>query len=284
MKPDFKPDNAPLQQSDLFAQALGLMGREVIKLSMPHAEGFALRRRPFPALLSRGPRWHATADVTAQAESIGRAAEQGVRLINAECASHAAALRRAGFRQILTAAHIAELDLTQSLKTLRASAKGKWRNRLVTAEAGLSKRRKLLHRPLSLPRDAWLLEAEAAQRKRRRYRAWAPELVHAMALAQPESLRFFSLEEHGRSIAAMLFVQHGARASYHIGWSGPAGRAANAHTLLLWAAMSALKARGVQTLELGSLDTETAPSLARFKLGSGAKARALGGTWLRLKP
>jgi hypothetical protein len=35
-------------------------------------------------------------------------------------------------------------------------------------------------------------------------------------------------------------------------------------------------------LDLGTLDTQNAPGLARFKLGSGATAQLLGGTWARL--
>jgi hypothetical protein len=35
-------------------------------------------------------------------------------------------------------------------------------------------------------------------------------------------------------------------------------------------------------LDLGTVDTENAPGLARFKIGSGAQIRSLGGTWLRI--
>jgi hypothetical protein len=45
-----------------------------------------------------------------------------------------------------------------------------------------------------------------------------------------------------------------------------------------------LARRGITRLDLGTLDTEAAPGLARFKLGSGAAARALGGTWLWWPP
>ena len=41
-----------------------------------------------------------------------------------------------------------------------------------------------------------------------------------------------------------------------------------------------LRKTGVQKIDLGTLDTVNAPGLARFKLGSGARAEPLGGTWL----
>ena len=41
-----------------------------------------------------------------------------------------------------------------------------------------------------------------------------------------------------------------------------------------------LACAGVEMLDLGMIDTVNAPGLARFKLGSGAVAQSLGGTWL----
>jgi hypothetical protein len=46
--------------------------------------------------------------------------------------------------------------------------------------------------------------------------------------------------------------------------------------------MDALENLGTQVLDLGSVDTVSAPGLARFKLGAGAQVKSLGGTWLHL--
>ena len=278
------PANAPLQQSRLLSDALKLLGRDAVRLSLPHGEGFALRRRPFPALMSRGPVWLGRPDMAQRCKSFREAARQGVRLINAECPSDTPALKSAGFRQILTPAHIAELDLTQTLSHLRAGMQGKWRNRLTAAEASLPSACKLVHRPFDPTSDTWLLTQEAEQQKQRRYRALPPALVLLMSQTSPKAVRLFTLEAQASPRAAMLFLVHGRAASYHIGWSGAEGRRLGAHNLLLWHAIKALKADGIENLELGTLDTETAPSLTRFKLGSGAQTRSLGGTWLRLWP
>ena len=53
----------------------------------------------------------------------------------------------------------------------------------------------------------------------------------------------------------------------------------SAHNLLMWRAALWLARQGHRRLDLGPIDTANAPGLARFKLGIGAHARRLGGTW-----
>ena len=68
------------------------------------------------------------------------------------------------------------------------------------------------------------------------------------------------------------------------GHTTAAGRAVSAHTLLLWQAADWLASKGHDRLDLGLINTEDAPGLARFKLGAGACARPLGGTWIWWPP
>ena len=88
--------------------------------------------------------------------------------------------------------------------------------------------------------------------------------------------------QHGDIGAAMAFVRHGSTATYQLGWSSDAARKAGAHAVMLLTAAEALQADGVSWLDLGSVDTERAPGLARFKLGTGASLRQLGATVLVL--
>lgn len=53
----------------------------------------------------------------------------------------------------------------------------------------------------------------------------------------------------------MVFILHGAVALYHIGHVGAAGRALNAHNLILWHAIQKLRRKGIRSLDLGGLDT-----------------------------
>jgi hypothetical protein len=80
----------------------------------------------------------------------------------------------------------------------------------------------------------------------------------------------------------MVFLRHGAAATYQIGWSGPRGRALRANNAPLINAARRLAAMGITQLDLGTVDTQNAPCLARFQLGSGTVAEQLGGIWLRL--
>ncbi|MEL7100532.1 MAG: GNAT family N-acetyltransferase [Pseudomonadota bacterium] len=178
---------------------------------------------------------------------------------------------------LISPASIAEIDLSVGTAALHAGLKAKWRNRLRRAEEADLRigRRDLTDRP-----DQWLFEAEAKTRAARRYRTWPFALTLAYARANPGRAPLFTAIHAGRPVAAMLFLRHGSNATYHMGQTSAEGRARHAHTALLWAAMRWFADRGVDTLDLGTVDTESALGLARFKLGTGARVRRLGGTWL----
>jgi lipid II:glycine glycyltransferase (peptidoglycan interpeptide bridge formation enzyme) len=105
-------------------------------------------------------------------------------------------------------------------------------------------------------------------------------MIAALAGADPGAGRLFTARGPDGPIAAMLFFRHGRTATYQVGWSDAAGRAASAGPVLMWHAMLALQATGAEMIDLGLADPRTAPGLARFKLGTGAGLRALGGSWL----
>ena len=157
---------------------------------------------------------------------------------------------------------------------LRAGMARNWRGHLRQAErAGLRVGRG----------DAGTLEAliaaEAAQRARRRYRALPDGFTRALPAG---ALRLWEWHQAGAIQAAMCFVVHGQSASYHLGWGSAAARAAGVHQLMLVQAAEALWTEGVRWLDLGSIDGEQAPGLARFKLGTGAALKRLGATCLVL--
>ncbi len=124
-----------------------------------------------------------------------------------------------------------------------------------------------------------LIAAEAPQQQARGYRAHPPTFTRALPAA---SLRVFDWRHAGTLGAGMAFVVEGGTATYHLGWGGEAARAAHVHPLMLFRAALALRAEGVRWLDLGAVDTERAPGLARFKLGTGAALRKLGQTLLVL--
>lgn len=188
-------------------------------------------------------------------------------------------LSRHGALAVMTPGSLAELDLTPCPDTQRARLYPKWRNRLRHAEAS---RLRIRHRTMPDDPGHWLFHADALHQIRHRYRSWPASLTLAFAMANPGKARLFTAYEGNRAIAAMLFLLHGQGASYHIGHNTNRGRDLSAHNLLLWRAMTDLSEQGVRRLDLGLIDTKGSEGLARFKLGTGARARALGGTWLWL--
>lgn len=272
----------PLQQHPRFAVALRALGQRAEMLDLADGAGHALvvrRRLPLFGDLGyvpRGPAW-ATEDLEVRARALANLGRTGVRLLEAE--SPCRSLRAAGFRMVATPAHVAELALATTPETRRAAFAPKWRGHLRQAE-----RARLLIRDEAFDGDPshWLLAREAGMRRERGYRALPQSVACAFARACPGAARIHSAWEEGEPVAGMLFLLHPPGATYQIGWSGERGRATSAHHLLLAVAADHLAAEGVLRLDLGTLDAEANPGLARFKIGCGARVRPLGGSWLRL--
>ena len=266
---DFAPiDTAfrPFPQTTAYAVAAGACGAGVVDLDLGAGRALVLRRMG-RQLVSRGPVWRPDATLADQRHALRRLARfAGVTIVTPEQGLHGP-----GLIPIITPLHHAIWDLAGDL---RAGMAGKWRNRLRAAErAGL----RITAAPLPvLPQ---LLAAETGQRALRRYRTHSAQFTLGLP---PQALRVFQWRHGGDLAAGMAFVVEGGTASYHLGWANAAARARGVHGLMLYRAALALRADGVRWLDLGSVDTESAPGLARFKLGTGAELRRLGHTLLVL--
>lgn len=291
---------APLQQSWAYGEASRQLGGEAIRASVEEdgqtvaLAQFTLRRIGFGrscfatwALCSRGPLWLNQPSEALKAEiyrALRASAPIGRRRAlffspNEEAPGEAMGL--AGLRRVMTGYGTATLDLLQPAEALRAAMHGKWRNRLVNAER--SDLRVQASRPKP-GRMEWLLEKDAEQQKAQGYKNLPEGFVSAFQRAgdaggERRSIRLFTAELAGERVAAMMFLIHGAAATYHIGWSNDQGRKRGAHNALLWKAMRDLKAGGLRLLDLGGVDTERGAGIARFKLGSGAQPVVLCGTY-----
>ena len=277
LAPDVPDDGTvPLLQSAAAGRALGALRLRVTESGIPVAQALLLRRFGLAATI-QGPLWHPAATPGQCAAALRALRRAGLRLVDAPDPATATALRAAGFRQIATPAHVARLDLLPDTDARRHALDGKWRNRLVLAESsGLT----LHHRRLRGANDPLLLAA-ADLARRRRYRSLPPAFAAACAAAAPGSM-VVEARLRGLPVAAMLILRHGCAATYQVGHTTAAGRAAEAHRLILWHVINHLAGNGVTRLDLGTIDTETAPGLARFKLGTGARAVPLGGSYLAI--
>lgn len=265
------PDGA-FQQSAPYALAAGKVGARVLR-AVVHDGGTVLAtaqvlQRRGVRLVLRGPIWASDLPKAERRAVLRRLARAPAAII----ATPEAPLSGFGLVPIITPRFCALWSLVPEPDALRTGAQGKWRNRVVSAA-----RRGVEIRPAGPAALHLLVEAEAAQRLQRGYRALPPGF--SMALP-PEALRLWQWHDGGHIHAAMCFVRHGAWATYHIGWADERARTVGAHGMMLWQAALALRAEGVTTLDLGCVNSEANPGLARFKLGTGARLHQLGATCL----
>ncbi|MEX0366202.1 MAG: GNAT family N-acetyltransferase [Ruegeria sp.] len=258
----------PLQQSPEFAAALRAIGRP----PLPLPDGtLALRRRicglPVTMLARSRPCPNALPDLLKEA-----GLQNTLLVLSPDDPTRD--LAHLGAVPVMSPATLAELDLTGDL---RANLRGKWRNRLVHAE---KQNLRVTRQNMPLDPAHWLFKEATAQQRQRGYRSWPTDLTLAYARENPGQAKLFTAFAGKTPVAAMLFLCHGRAATYHIGHTTARGRHHSAHTLLMWEAMRWLARKGHHRLDLGLISTEDAPGLARFKLGTGAQARPLGGTWL----
>ncbi|MDZ4095075.1 MAG: GNAT family N-acetyltransferase [Paracoccaceae bacterium] len=266
-----RADAAPLQQSWGYGVAMAALGATVRRaLILVQGQEVALAQvleRRGVRLIGRGPVW-----LGESGAGLRRAVLRALaRRMGPTLATPGEAVAGFGLIPLITPRHHAFWDLTPQLADLRSGLSGKWRNRLLKAETAQGMRG--LQTADASAVEA-LLTAETAQRRARGYRALPADFIRAW----PDEVLAWNWHKGGQIRAGMVFLRHGPWASYHIAWADAVARADFVHGPMLWQAMLDLRARGVRGLDLGDVNHEDAPGLARFKLGTGARVTALGAT------
>ncbi|MCB2128789.1 MAG: GNAT family N-acetyltransferase [Rhodobacteraceae bacterium] len=269
---------APMQQHPLYGAAMAALGCRV-RYAGIGAGGVALtvsrRIGPLPfSLIGRGPLW-------ADPRPEDGAAAAGLRRIARDIGLLACTLETGtagkGLWPVLSARHQAVLDLAPDVSALRAGLGGQWRSRLRGAEAN----GRLTYHAADPGRSAvfgQIVRAEADQRRDRRYRALPPAFIEAWLRADPRGARFYWAGDGEGPVAGALILLHHPGATYHLAWANQAGRSAQAPRRLLWQAILDLKDDGYGKLDLGDVNTEDTPGIARFKIDTGARVAPLGAT------
>lgn len=179
-----------------------------------------------------------------------------------------------GLSRVMTGDATVLINLTKDEEVLRAAMDQGWRNRLSKAERSELVVQKAGVKPAQY---RWLLDAEAKQRVKRGYRAMPVEMTERWQDGKADGasgdkaagLAVYRADLKRDAAAGMLFLIHGRRATYHVGWTSDEGRTNAAHNLILWTAMRDLNARGVAVLDLGGVNTQSGAGIARFKLETG---------------
>jgi hypothetical protein len=273
----------PLQQHQNYAAMLAILGRACESITLPSGSVALIQSRSFAAfgtlrMVTAGPNHPTTASPHERLKDIERLRDARVQIIN-PVSPDDHVMQAAGYRMIMTPAHDAVLDIALPAHERHAAMHGKWRNRLRSAQPA---RLNISIRPYVSETDLWLLSTEAKQRRSLRYRGWPTTLTRSFAKSNPAATWIAVASSKNKPVAAMLFLGHEPSITYHLSWANTQGRALNAQNLLLDEAASYFAKLGHSQMNLGLIETEQASGLARFKLGTGAKVRKLGGTWLRL--
>jgi len=255
-----------LMQDQSFAAALRLCGQTPVTLP----SGLVLLRRRIAGVpLLMLPRAKPPADLNAQLSQAGLH-----RLPLILSPEHPCKVPQS--LRLMAPRSLFDVDLSSPKSERRARLHQNWRHQLKQAENGPLR---VLHRPLEPLHP--LLTLAATHARKHRYATWPTALSAAFARAAPEKTHLFTALLRGHPVAYMLFLTHGSRATYHIGYNTDAGRDQRAHNLLMWEAMNVLAARGITRLDLGP---ETTPEIDHFKRRAGAIAQPTGGTWIRWTP
>ena len=279
-----------LQQGWVYGEALAASGTAVHRVlarddrGRPLALAQLAERRLLRCrrvlFLQRGPVWiepgAREAAEPALLRAIGARFSRPLLVWTPELPGPVAALH--GWRAFVTAYTTGWVDLAPDEARLRAGLHGKWRNQLRRAErTGL--RVGEVGGGAAL---AWLLRENEAHRRRVGYQGPRPPFLQALATAAGRGRDLLALvaSEGLTPAAGVLFVRHGAAATYEVGFASARGRELSATNLLLWQALLEFRRRGVRWLDLGGLNTDRAPGIARFKLGLGAEVGTLAGTFV----
>tara|TARA_B100000678_G_scaffold161656_2_gene135101 strand:- start:2207 stop:3232 length:1026 start_codon:yes stop_codon:yes gene_type:complete len=287
---------APYQQDWAYGEVMAGKGARVIRAAIRSDAGelcglAQFLVRPFAlvarfGLCSYGPVWLTELSSDEQNAAL-RALRRAIRLSWPRLVAFTLPddLQPSGFSKIMTGDATVMLDLTQSEEALRAELDGKWRNRLVAAEKS---ELTFSGSGLKPGQYEWLLEKESEQRRARGYRGLPPDVTAEWQALKAKhaggdrkaGLRIWRADLGREAAGAMMFLIHGAGATYHIGWSSDAGRKAGAHNLILWNAMLELKQLGIKRLDLGGVNTASGAGIARFKLGTGGQVIQRSGTFV----
>ena len=266
----------PLTQSHEFEKACKMVSIQVSRLKSPLGTCL-VQTRKLPVignvnLVSRGPVVRDAHDQKSFLSDIRRSV-RGPLVVNASEDAD-----KVGGLKLARGAKLALVDLKPEAEA-RARLHQKWRNQLKKAEKSDLV---IVDQPLNTHKHGWFLEAEQRQQKQRGYKNYPAALLLAFAAANKNQARLYSALRAGKPVAAMLVLKHGRMATYQAGVTTDAGRQTCAHNLILWTLMCDLQRKGFVTLDLGRADLSK--GLSRFKLGAGARAATLPGSYLFWNP
>lgn len=171
------------------------------------------------------------------------------------------------------------VDLRSDLDVIRANLKGRWRGSLRKAEkTGIE-----VHWSDEGKYFSWLMSQYMRDKTQRKYDGVSQKTMIALAgeFSRGKNMLIGTALLDGAPIASILLLNHGASATYQIGYSSEKGRNCCAHHLLLWRAVGVLQERQIYDFDLGGVKNESAQGVKTFKEGLGGKLFETPGLYCR---
>ncbi len=178
-------------------------------------------------------------------------------------------MEEAGFKRVGEGYRTFWLDLRRGTEELRKGLKANWRNHLKGAEkSGLTVEEDFVGNNAS-----WLLTRYGIDKAERHYGGARPRFLQQLVtdFVPDDGAVILRALDGEVPVAGILILQHGASATYQVGWSDERGRKTGAHYLLLWHGITLLRSRGIKWFDLGGTNPEQAEGVTRFKSGLGGK-------------
>jgi lipid II:glycine glycyltransferase (peptidoglycan interpeptide bridge formation enzyme)/dTDP-4-amino-4,6-dideoxygalactose transaminase len=129
-----------------------------------------------------------------------------------------------------------------------------------------------------------LIDFYKIQQAEKKFSGTSEAMLKALVDSQSESFKFnlFVARQDGDMIGVLVTLQFGDFSEYLIGISNEKGRANQANSVLLWAAIIEARRNGCKFFDLGGLAKNTPKGIADFKKGLNPEMYELVGEWRRL--
>lgn len=200
---------------------------------------------------------------------LGRTDLLGIKYHQFETSEAKLALLAHGFHPVISAKdHTLEVNLLQSMESIRSALDGRWRNALVKAERNENIEIKFIHSPLerSLAFDAFSKMYTSLKEKKMFRNSLNLQLYRELA-AHDTCLEFQEVRENGEPI--LVRIAHKSRhrwTDFYVA-SNERARAMEVPRLALWRAIEKAQQEGASIYDLGGIDPANNRGVFVFKAG-----------------
>lgn len=167
------------------------------------------------------------------------------------------------------------INLNNTIENLRLKLNGKWRNQLKKAE------KYELSFILNNSNEAFnvLNEKYRENMIKKNFVGPKEDIFNSIYDHDKKNILVGRVLLNNRLIAINLISLFGKSANYEIGWNSDEGRKKYANNFLLWNTIVKLKGLGIENFDLGGINKEKNPGIAKFKNGLSGEEYTLAGEW-----